>query len=306
MPLRKRQRINWENKNSPDVKKTPSNGEPSSGDGGPVELSSTANLSPSNGLTTTTTRTMKIHSNDKEQVSSSDDQGHRYGNFKNYYNFHPPANRIVNLKEILDHVVRQFQISRNGVVEKTSEVGQESETKPSRTKLASQCTEISSLSSFSSSSPSFVYCDVGCNEGDLTIEMSKAIRAGLANLHGAPISHLQVVGVDLDAELVQRATAKVVRTIQSKSQLASANSKKDDDNHENDSAVVSYEFRQADMTSLEQLEASIPSQVTLLSLFSTTMWLHIHAGDHGFREILNKLCAKTSHFVLVEPQPSKW
>jgi hypothetical protein len=300
MPLRKRQRINWVNDSS-DVKKAPSsNGEPS-GDGGPVEESSTTELSPSNGLTTK--RTRKIQSNDQEQILSSDDQGHRYGNFKNYYNFHPPANRI------LDHVVRQYHISRNAVLEKTSAAVQESETKPPPTQLASAFTEKSSSSSlFSSLSPSsFVYCDVGCNEGDLTIELSNAIRTRLTNLDGSPTSHLQVVGVDLDAELVKRATAKVVRHTHSNSQLASSSSsKEEDDTNENDADAVSYEFRQADMTCLEQLEASIPSQVTLLSLVSTTMWLHIHAGDDGFRKILSQLCAKTSHFFLVEPQPSKW
>jgi hypothetical protein len=47
--------------------------------------------------------------NGEEKTAISDkadneaDQGHRYGNFRNYYTFHPPSNRIQRLGEILDY-----------------------------------------------------------------------------------------------------------------------------------------------------------------------------------------------------------
>ena len=64
-------------------------------------------------------------------------------------------------------------------------------------------------------------------------------------------------------------------------------------------------FLQADMCCCEELENTVPDNLHLLSLFSTSMWLDIHAGDNGFRLILERLAKKT-RFFLIEPQPSKW
>jgi hypothetical protein len=125
----------------------------------------------------------------------------------------------------------------------------------------------------------FLYCDVGCNEGDLTMEVSSAIQSRLAD----DIS-MNTTGVDLDGTLIERANSKVKES----------------------KSGTKADFLKADVCALDQLDGSIPDGLDLLSLFSTTMWLHIHAGDDGFREIIKKLCAKTRGFFLIEPQPSKW
>jgi hypothetical protein len=43
----------------------------------------------------------------------------------------------------------------------------------------------------------------------------------------------------------------------------------------------------------------------LTSIFSTTMWIHIHAGDDGLKDFLKRACS-ISDMILIEPQPSKW
>ena len=199
---------------------------------------------------------------DENKIASSDkaddeaDQGHRYGNFRNYYTFHPPSNRIQRLGEILDYVVENRKPEKLAKRPKTGDAD-----------------------SSVVKDDSFLYCDVGCNEGDLTMEVSSAIQSRLAD----DIS-MNTTGVDLDGTLIERANIKV----------------------KDSKSGIKADFLKADVCALDQLDGSIPDGLDLLSLFSTTMWLHIHAGDDGFRDIIKKLCAKTRGFFLIEPQPSKW
>jgi hypothetical protein len=44
----------------------------------------------------------------------------------------------------------------------------------------------------------------------------------------------------------------------------------------------------------------------LTTIFSTTMWIHVHSGDNGLRSFLERACHWTALFLLVEPQPSGW
>lgn len=44
----------------------------------------------------------------------------------------------------------------------------------------------------------------------------------------------------------------------------------------------------------------------LTTIFSTTMWIHLHSGDEGLRRFLERACCWTKKFLLVEPQPSAW
>jgi hypothetical protein len=57
--------------------------------------------------------------------------------------------------------------------------------------------------------------------------------------------------------------------------------------------------------------ATIPSSMPrplfhLTTIFSATMWIHVHAGDDGLREFLKRACGWTRMYLLIEPQPSGW
>jgi hypothetical protein len=187
-----------------------------------------------------------------EKQKADQDQGHRHGNFPNYYAFNPPSNRLVVMKEILEHVTRTNTKNRHS----------------------------------KSKEHVFSYCDVGCNEGDLTMEVAKAIM----QKSSPHLTHISVRGVDLDRRLVERANQKFQQS--------------NDPNH-NHNPNMSVEFVTADVCSLEELNEHIPNDLNLLSLFSTTMWLHIHVGDDGFRKLLESMCEKSNDFILIEPQASK-
>jgi hypothetical protein len=57
----------------------------------------------------------------------------------------------------------------------------------------------------------------------------------------------------------------------------------------------------------QEHEDIIPRPVfQLTTIFSTTMWIHVHAGDAGLKAFLERACGWTKNFLLVEPQPSGW
>ena len=127
------------------------------------------------GTSATATRIHKESESSIEHVLqvSAQDMGHRIGNFHNYYTFHPPSIRLQHMGEILDYVRDTSSRKRQR--------GMEEEKTMSRTP--------------------FRYCDLGCNEGDLTIEIATALQ-------GALQQHVEFTGMDIDDELIQRANAK--------------------------------------------------------------------------------------------------
>merc|ERR1712224_1073186 len=54
-------------------------------------------------------------------------------------------------------------------------------------------------------------------------------------------------------------------------------------------------------TDLDRLE---DESVDLISLLSTTMWIHIHTGDDGLKSVLEALCRKSRKYIIIEPQTS--
>jgi SAM-dependent methyltransferase len=189
------------------------------------------------------------------EVSSATDKGHRYGNFHSYYNFNPPRNRTSLLARkggILDYIANKWNPSESD-------------------------TDKTSMATFS-------YVDVGCNEGDLTLEIARAILDQLKD-KDKPKAKVTARGIDLDPVLIQRA--------QEKSRERSSTDE-----------AIEASFEEVDILSTENSEAE-GFTADFTSLFSTTMWIHIHGGDEGLTRVLEKLCNQTRHFLLVEPQPSK-
>jgi len=188
-----------------------------------------------------------VYSEGESVQVHSDDGGHRYGNFHNYYNFHPPKNRIDVLQRcgIFDFIIQRFRI-----IDKNH----------------------------------LYYCDLGCNEGNLSLEVSQVLSKEQWNI--------KTLGLDIDTELISRARKK--------DGLVNIDAEFHECNllDEQDHMARCQAF-------LNEKSASTQRRFDLLSVFSTTMWIHVHAGDEGLKDFI-KRCCHLSDMILMEPQPSKW
>lgn len=221
-----------------------------------------------------------MESSQKAIEESKLDKGHRVGNFHNYYEFNPPDNRLLVLKQsrMLSYLRTVVFDSDNLNQRKSKRIKTVTEGDP----------EVDH-------EKVFAYCDVGCNEGDLSLAMAKAFvqdeRKGEGDTRLTENTHLHVLGLDIDDKLIQRANAKRKKhsseNIISTFQTCNVNNKKDhmDQSH----SFLTYLGK---------------DKFDLISVFSTTMWIHIHSGDEGLIDFLNRVCSLTNH-LLIEPQPSK-
>jgi Bicoid-interacting protein 3 (Bin3) len=198
----------------------------------------------------------KILASTKSDVSSAkdettfeiciDDLGHRHGNFHNYYKFHPPSDRMSCMTLILDYI--RDTCSRKLVC------------------LDTKCRD--------SKTSVFHFCDLGCNEGDLTIQLATSLQENLQQT-------IDFLGLDIDEALIERAGEKW-----------------------KNSPEISGQFKTANLcTDLEEMLED--RSIDLISLLSTTMWIHTQAGDSGLENLLKQLCKKSRRFLMIEPQPSK-
>ena len=274
------------------------------------------------------------------------DQGHRYGNFPNYYTFHPPTNRLSVLEDtnILSYIrdglfntsscasaddgKKMIGSSNKEVADEEASNDGERATKKLRleTKLHQQPPDC------------IYYCDLGCNEGDLTLAMATSlVKKYTSNEHRvhdttrdelvvdkvsseskvASSISVKVLGLDLDPMLIERANNKLVSS--SDCSVVGDKSKKVKEisngieatfrvcnlcsESEHNNAYTSYVVEQA----LKSTATQVPLQLFhLTTIFSTTMWIHIHGGDEGLKSFLERACLCTRRYLLIEPQPSGW
>jgi len=259
--------------------------------------------------------------------TSSLDCGHRLGNFHNYYAFHKTSARVkplvseyawidesssntfsdsiklsseVGKKSILDYIVNQYRNRKCDNIKKRKTTDDE-------------------LGSFT---PTFFFCDLGCNEGDLTFSLAYEIASRLNRRKegqqvedysstNKKVSIVRVLGCDIDPVLIDRATKKFVNFEQNSAPDVSYNV-----HVSQDPALIRCKFsvcNLSDQTSFEEnlnkfweSSKSINSlpRFHLTTIFSTTMWIHIHHGDSGLKKFLERACA-VSQMILVEPQPSR-
>lgn len=216
----------------------------------------------------------------RPKILTAIDKGHRFGNFHNYYQFHPVNNRTSLLGGILDLIGSEWNLQQ--------------------------------------AANSFRFLDIGCNEGDLTLEVAKLlsdridgtiitgtkmegtssetnmakINVPLPSAYSLPT--VKVTGLDLDPILIHRARQKF------------------QDLHNKLSPKIQADFRAVDVLTDGIIEDALsatnsPSSFTadMTALFSATMWIHIHGGDEGLRRVLKQICESTSCWILLEPQPSR-
>jgi len=158
------------------------------------------------------------------------------------------------------------------------------------------------------------YCDLGCNEGDLTMSLARSLQRDVTHPHTC---HFHCLGLDVDTELIQRAKDKNITkdkevgtsipTTTATFQVCNIGDPKEHKDSYNaffqrpvnsEKGVVSPQQSPQSSSS-----PSVPS-FDLTTIFSTTMWIHIHGGDEGLTEFLKRACSFTE-FLLIEPQPSK-
>jgi hypothetical protein len=158
----------------------------------------------------------------------------------------------------------------------------------SRTDLLKDTTLFSSLWESCGSPDQFVYLDIGCNEGDLTISVAQLIQNELP-------AHVEViiVGVDLDHSLTQLANDKLTgNTLFQKSRFYGVDFTKPEE-------VVQFRQTLNDSHGIQNFH--------LISVFSTTMWIHINGGDDGLLAFLSnsRSFLDNDGVLLIEPQPTK-
>ena len=282
------------------------------------------------------------------------DQGHRYGNFPNYYTFHPPTNRLsvledTNILSYIRHGLRNSSSSNDDGKKKM--IGSDSDKEVNDDGDGERATKKLRIEETKSqqSSDCIYYCDLGCNEGDLTLAMASSLvskkytsnyehdttrdesvvvdNSNVSESKVGSSASVKVLGLDLDPMLIDRANNKLASSIgsigvddQSKnveeiSTLSGIDATFKVCNlcseSEHNNAYRSY-INEQNGTSTSTGESStitqeVPTQLFhLTTIFSTTMWIHVHSGDIGLKSFLERACLCTKKFLLIEPQPSGW
>ena len=289
------------------------------------------------------------------------DQGHRFGNFPNYYAFHPPANRLEVLEKtnILSYI-RQRLLFLDGVdndnddgtlaaaIAKEGKVSNKVEPATKKLRIGEKTTKLSARHKHDDGTIIY-YCDLGCNEGDLTLAMAASLTSrkctvssnkaideskskASENKDGSKVQEevaIKCLGLDLDPMLINRANAKC-------SSSSKVDNSKQEESISNNIASIDATFKvcnlcsesehnsacnsfllhhkilptdttDADETKNKQSTSHLPVPIFhLTSIFSTTMWIHVHAGDEGLKSFIERACSWTKRFLLIEPQPSAW
>ncbi|GMH62231.1 hypothetical protein TL16_g03434 [Triparma laevis f. inornata] len=121
------------------------------------------------------------------------------------------------------------------------------------------------------------YIDLGCNEGELTLSFWSHLLPHTSHPSSA-------LGIDIDPTLINRAQTR---------SLAGDILR---------GGEQSIRFVDGDVSDLKFLEEEIDklesSRVTLISLFSTTMWLHVHLGDSGLKLFLVYVLSRCNFFLV--------
>lgn len=130
----------------------------------------------------------------------------------------------------------------------------------------------------------FCYLDIGCNEGDLSLEMYKSIKSELP-----PDVEVRLYGIDIDSSLIALANQKISQSDKEYITFVAVNAADENDIALFRSIVGTY-------------------RMSLVSIFSTTMWIHVNYGDEGLQRFLQNaysFCLQQTGAMLIEPQPGR-
>jgi hypothetical protein len=305
-------------------------------------------------------------------MMDASDQGHRYGNFPNYYAFHPPDNRLRVLERAnISSYIRDGLASASAsakssggravdddddddnAADDAASASSSARKKPRHQPPEGRGRPTKAMSRTGRGDVVY-YCDLGCNAGELTMAMARSLAeecasdddeggggGGGGEEKGGEISidladdvsegniRVQCLGLDLDPALIERAAAKFsTHAPPSPSPHATSESTKGSRRGSTRAA-----FEVCDLCSESEHNGACSSFFAgggivaggnddgddgcrpdraprplfhLTTIFSTTMWIHVHGGDDGLREFLERACGWTRRYLLIEPQPSGW
>jgi len=315
------------------------------------------------------------HEHERSNMMDANDQGHRYGNFPNYYAFHPPDNRL----RVLERAKISIYI-RDGLASSSASAAKSSGGRA--VVIDDAADDAASASSSARKKPRhqppegrgrqktarsrtgrgdvIYYCDAGCNAGELTMAMARSLaeecasddegggegeedKGGVTSTDSTDdVSEgkirVQCLGLDLDPALIERAAAKF-STDAPPSPSPHASCVVDDEKSTSENTKGTRRggtraaFEVCDLCSESEHNGACSSFFAgggivaggnddgddgrrpdraprplfhLTTIFSTTMWIHVHGGDDGLREFLERACGWTRRYLLIEPQPSGW
>jgi SAM-dependent methyltransferase len=180
---------------------------------------------------------------------------HKYGNYHKYYTFHPST-------------TRSSFFARDDMLFKLWE-GQ------GRPEV-------------------FRVLDIGCNEGNLTVDILEEAKRQLP----AGVSCV-ALGVDIDANLIDLANAKYASNSTKDTVTFKALDFMD--------TTATEEYIKEYATSQEVAHGGKFSGFDVVCLFSITMWIHLNHGDSGLLDCLERSATLVSPngSLVVEPQPWK-
>lgn len=181
--------------------------------------------------------------------------GHHFGNFKNYYNFHPINERTSRFPTGLFRSIWNCH------------------GKPQK----------------------FFILDIGCNEGNLSMELLQLAQKELIEIE------CFLLGVDLDTELIRRANEKFETNPWC--QFSVYNIMK----NYSDSCLAEKSYTSNDVVDVinSYIKKHEIMHFSLVTCFSITMWIHMNYGDDGLHFFLDSAVSFTGGSLLLEPQPWK-
>ena len=233
-----------------------------------------------------------LNDNDNEPVASSTNpryaqalhDGHLKGNFPEYYAFHPFVPRITALlgapgtpasalkqdnKDALQHILHR---TKDG-----------------------------------DSKELLLIADWGCNSGDLTVALSRRLR------ELQPDRQVAALGLDLDTDLIRRANCNYTSAEGGEEErvdvtFAAVDLVSEWPRAEELMRAFLEEKQQADgdngKKEGEKKEGVPKRKFNLLTIFSTTMWIHLVHGGEALKNFLVH-ASEWTHCLVIEPQTHK-
>ena len=205
--------------------------------------------------------------------------GHLKGNFQDYYAFHPFAPRVTALLGASGTPARELKQEMKGVLQHILHRAKEG-----------------------GGNKPLLVADWGCNSGDLTAALCRRLR------ELQPDRRVVGLGLDLDANLIKRANSKYSDIEEGVDVIFAAVDLVSEWSRAEELMRAFLKEQQASDVGGEkeaEQEKGVPRRkFDLLTIFSTTMWIHLVHGEQTLKDFLVH-ASEWTHCLAIEPQTHK-